>query len=136
MLDSCDDLDFVEVSGGTAESPQVKTPVTKETTLLREGFFLDFASKCSSQLHNLCIMLTGGFRSKEGMNNALAQGVHLLGVARPFCLQPNWPNLMLDGDIDRLIEYDVDKQANTLWHVKQLTLIGLGHKPDLQLTIP
>ena len=136
VLDSSQDIDFVELSGGTAEGPQIKmAAITRESTRLREGFFIEFAEKLCKEINNVGIMLTGGLRSREGMNAALANGVHLVGVGRPFCLQPNWPNLMLNGNIHRTMDYDNHKQENNLWHVKQLHRIGMGLKPDVDLPI-
>ena len=44
------------------------------------------------------IMLTGGFRTRQGMNDALASGaVAVIGLARPITYEPDLPQRLLDG---------------------------------------
>ena len=44
------------------------------------------------------LMVTGGFRSAAGMKDALAGGaVDMIGVARPLCTDPGFPEKILSG---------------------------------------
>ena len=43
-------------------------------------------------------MVTGGFRTVDGMNSALQQGAHLIGLGRPFCVEPDFPLRFLSGE--------------------------------------
>ena len=45
-------------------------------------------------------MVTGGFRSTKGMNDALnANACDVIGIARPFCIDPDIANKILDNII-------------------------------------
>lgn len=69
---------------------------TSARTKAREAFFLSFASTIKSQLPNLPLLVTGGFRSREGMESALAQGdCDLVGTARPAVLNPLHPSSVI-----------------------------------------
>ena len=52
------------------------------------------------------IMLTGGLRSRKGMTSALAEGVDVVGVARPVCINPYAVAQLLDGTTDRLDSWE------------------------------
>jgi 2,4-dienoyl-CoA reductase-like NADH-dependent reductase (Old Yellow Enzyme family) len=43
------------------------------------------------------LMVTGGFRSREGMEAALASGaLDVIGLARPFCTHPDCARELLE----------------------------------------
>jgi len=88
-------VDLLEISGGSYESPVMigatgtgddcdRAP-KKASTVAREAYFLDFARALRQNLR-IPIMLTGGLRSREGMQGALDEGVDVIGVARPVCV--------------------------------------------------
>ena len=102
-------IDFIEISGGTYEAPvmsgAVKVP-QRASTLAREAYFLDFAEKIRSSV-KVPLMLTGGFRSLAGMNQAIQTGaVDLIGLAR------------LLGVME------------ILWYARQLKRIATGGNPQ------
>ncbi|KAJ0301059.1 hypothetical protein Brms1b_012592 [Colletotrichum noveboracense] len=92
-------LDFLEVSGGSFENPTFSTGVgdaantgAKASTLAREAFFLDFSTAIRKALSTVPLLLTGGFRSRKGMEAALKGGCcDLVGLARPSVLDPLLP---------------------------------------------
>ena len=93
-------IDFIEISGGTYEAPAmsgaVKVP-QRASTLAREAYFLDFAEKIRSSV-KVPLMLTGGFRSLAGMNEAIQTGaVDLIGLARLLAIEPDAPKSLLAG---------------------------------------
>jgi len=46
-------------------------------------------------------MVTGGFRSRELMQEALANNeLDMIGIARPLCIDPNVPNKLINGEMD------------------------------------
>lgn len=103
-------VDLLEISGGSYESPAMIgekggavdiEPPKKASTLAREAYFLDFARALRSRL-KMPIMLTGGLRTREGMQSALDEGVDMLGVARPVCVDPACVKPLLSGEIDAL----------------------------------
>jgi 2,4-dienoyl-CoA reductase-like NADH-dependent reductase (Old Yellow Enzyme family) len=99
-------VDLLEVSGGTYEQLEffkgLPESEVRDSTREREAVFLEYA-KSIKAVARMPIMVTGGFRTLAGMEAALAGGhTDMLGVARPFCLDPEFPNRMFAGQMDRL----------------------------------
>lgn len=93
-------IDLLEVSGGTYSSAAMLgvDPTVRESTRKREAYFLDYALKVRSAHPQLPLMLTGGFRSAEAMNEAVATGgIDIVGLGRPLTLEPDIPGALLDG---------------------------------------
>jgi 2,4-dienoyl-CoA reductase-like NADH-dependent reductase (Old Yellow Enzyme family) len=93
-------IDLLEISGGTYSSAAMLgvDPSLKESTRRREAYFLDYAERVRAELPDLPLMLTGGFRSVESMNDAIASGaVDLVGLGRPLAVEPDVPGQLLDG---------------------------------------
>ena len=93
-------VDFIEISGGNFEAPaSYQHAPRSKSTVAREAYFLDYARDIKAALH-IPIMVTGGFRSRDVMNRALASdGTDLIGMARPFVIDPAFPSKLLDGSI-------------------------------------
>lgn len=50
----------------------------------------------------LPLMVTGGFRTRAGMSDALASGAtDLIGIARPLVVEPDLPRRLLSGDAEQ-----------------------------------
>jgi 2,4-dienoyl-CoA reductase-like NADH-dependent reductase (Old Yellow Enzyme family) len=106
-------LDFIELSGGTYEQPQLlghhgdlssADLPKRQSTLLREAYFVNYASQIRS-ISKHPIMVTGGFEHPAAMEAAL-EDVQLIGVARPFCVMPDWPNRLKEGHLQTLPRYE------------------------------
>lgn len=68
-----------------------------QDTELREGLFLDFTTETRKRFPNLILLLTGGFRTRKGIEAALKGGVcDLVGIGRPAVLNPDFPRLIMD----------------------------------------
>ena len=98
-------IDLLEISGGTYEQleffQQSDTQV-RASTQKREAYFLEYA-QAIKKVATMPVMVTGGFRTVEGMENALSNGqTDAIGIARPFCLNPNFPNEMFNGNLSAL----------------------------------
>ncbi len=53
------------------------------------------------------LMVTGGFRSRTGMEAALASGdTDMIGIARPFCTHPDVARRLLQREIDTLPAFE------------------------------
>jgi 2,4-dienoyl-CoA reductase-like NADH-dependent reductase (Old Yellow Enzyme family) len=93
-------VDMIEISGGTYEAPVmagVTTEPVKESTRRREAYFLEFAEKARSATKTP-LMVTGGFRSVAGMNDAIVSGaVDFVGLARLLAIEPDAPKRLLAG---------------------------------------
>lgn len=134
-------IDLIEISGGTYERSAMMGS-EKASTRQREAYFMDYIVK-ARQRTTIPLMLTGGFRSREAMNEALAGGeVDIIGMARPFALFPELARQLIREEvastqmpviktglqmIDKLGFLDV------VWYSAQLDRIGRGKlpKPDL-----
>ncbi|OKL58632.1 hypothetical protein UA08_06122 [Talaromyces atroroseus] len=100
-------IDFVEISGGTYEDPQMMQAAVQPQgeksshTLAREAFFLEFASVIRNEVPNISLLLTGGFRTRKGIAGAIKDDAcDMAGIARPAALQPSLPNsVILNGKV-------------------------------------
>jgi 2,4-dienoyl-CoA reductase-like NADH-dependent reductase (Old Yellow Enzyme family) len=93
-------IDLLEVSGGTYASAAMLgvDPSLKDSTRRREAYFLAFAEQVRAELPDLPLMVTGGFRTVEGMADALTDGgIDLVGLGRPLTVEPDVPGRLLDG---------------------------------------
>ncbi|KAG5920412.1 hypothetical protein E4U42_006203 [Claviceps africana] len=89
-------IDFLEISGGSYEDPVMMTGQTNEKvsarTLAREAFFLEFAQAIRGRFDGVPLMLTGGFRTRKGMEAAIRDGdCDIIGIGRPAVLNPWLP---------------------------------------------
>ena len=63
----------------------------------KEAYFLDFAEKYGNSIKTP-LVVTGGFRSLEGMAAAISSGaVDFVGIARALAVEPDLPNRLLSG---------------------------------------
>ena len=93
-------IDMLEVSGGTYSSAAMLgvDSTVRESTRQREAYFLDYALRVRAAHPELPLMLTGGFRTAEAMNDAVASGgIDIVGLGRPLTLEPEIPGALLDG---------------------------------------
>lgn len=99
-------IDLLEISGGTYEQVEFfkQTPDSeiRDSTRQREAMFLEYATSIK-RVARVPLMVTGGFRTRAGMEAALqAQQTDMIGIARPFCVDPDFPKKMLAGQLDML----------------------------------
>lgn len=91
-------IDLVEISGGNYESPAMTGARQRESTKKREAYFLQFAETVRKRV-DVPLAVTGGFRTAEGMAQAVASGaVDVVGLARPLALEPDLPRRILAGE--------------------------------------
>jgi 2,4-dienoyl-CoA reductase-like NADH-dependent reductase (Old Yellow Enzyme family) len=106
-------VDCLELSGGTYEQPAMMdmeglTPreePKQSSTRQREAYFVTLA-KALMAAKTPPLMVTGGFRSLNAMEDALASGIALVGVGRPLCAQPDCVAELLDGHIEELPRFE------------------------------
>jgi len=134
-------LDLLEVSGGTYEQPRLigfegrskdAMPV-RPSTRAREAYFLEYAAAIR-QVAGMPLMVTGGFRTRKGMEDALtpspesgrgeepspelrstsaaearevkAGDCDVVGLGRPLCWQPDFPRRVLARESDGIGNLD------------------------------
>ncbi|MFI0447818.1 NADH:flavin oxidoreductase/NADH oxidase family protein [Actinomadura sp. 6N118] len=139
-------VDLLEISGGTYESPalltgDVQASPVRASTQAREAYFLDFAQRVRA-LTSVPLMLTGGFRTRAAMEEAISGGaVDLIGLGRPMALEPDLPARLLDGDgmtsgvtsgvVPRRVGIRrLDGMSELAWHTEQLWRMAGGRDPD------
>jgi 2,4-dienoyl-CoA reductase-like NADH-dependent reductase (Old Yellow Enzyme family) len=99
-------VDLIEISGGTYEQPRllgvegmeaVEEQHVKQSTLMREAYFVDFALAMQEKV-SIPLMVTGGFRRRDAMEQAIASGgADLVGLGRPMCVVTDAPRQLLEG---------------------------------------
>lgn len=140
-------IDLIEISGGTYESPAMighsKAQPKRDSTRQREAYFLQYAEQVRGRVRTP-LVVTGGFRSAAGMQDALDSGAcDLIGVARPMAIDPDLPNHVLADPnyridlrplttgirgIDRLAMLDIT------WYEHQLARMARGRAPKAELS--
>ena len=108
-------VDLLEVSGGSYEQPAMMDMdgmearhegAKRESTRRREAYFLEFAEAVRAR-SDVPLMVTGGFRSRAGMDEALAEGAcDVVGLARPLCVEPDLPRRLLSGEASSVPSYE------------------------------
>lgn len=136
-------IDFIETSGGNYESPAMLAE--KSSTRQREAFFLDYAEK-ARKISQVPLIITGGFRSEQAMNDALKSGnLDLIGIDRPLALMPDLPNQIQNGTYKTLTTNRIktgfaplDKKVGAVlemdWYMSQMRLIGENKSPNPKLS--
>lgn len=139
-------VDLVEVSGGTYEKAAMMGVTQKkqaESTMKREAYFSEFAAKIRDHI-KVPLMLTGGFRTKEGMQAALDRGdVDLVGLGRPFSAFPKVAKELLNGSRTEchlpdtstgISKLDKMGAVDLTWHAMQIRNMGTGQEPNLKMS--
>jgi 2,4-dienoyl-CoA reductase-like NADH-dependent reductase (Old Yellow Enzyme family) len=138
-------IDLLEISGGSYEKPAMmgseasKAPA-RASTRAREAFFLEYAESMRKAVE-LPLMVTGGFRSRTAMNDALAAGAtDVVGLGRPLAVEPDLPGQLVTGRAQAAAAHEVGVGVRLLddvlqmeWYQQQLTRMAAGLEPDPQL---
>ena len=127
-------VQLIEVSGGTYENAAMMSGTPKRaSTAAREAYFLEFAERFAREL-TVPIMLSGGFRTRQGMLEALRGGaVDLIGLARPLAHEPDLARRLLAGTAEASLvrrhtvgHRVIDDLLDGLWHQQQMARLGRG----------
>ena len=110
-------VDIIEISGGTYEQPKLigiddltinpkRSEQRKESTIAREAYFLEYAQDIRKAV-SLPLMVTGGFRTREGIEDALQSDVcQIVGIGRPLCADPYCVKKMIAGELEILPSFE------------------------------
>ena len=110
-------VDIIEISGGTYEQPKLigvddltinpeRSEQRKESTIAREAYFLEYAKDIRKAV-SLPLMVTGGFRTKKGIEDALQSNIcQIVGIGRPLCADPYCVKKMIAGDLEKLPSFE------------------------------
>ena len=157
-------IDLLELSGGTNEhlkyfaadawdEDEDEGVEVRKSTKARESYFIDYAAEIKKTA-KMPIMVTGGFRSRVAMVEALESGyTDFIGVGRPFCSEPDVAKYIIDGACAGFTPYENDlKLGNGFWghnspwmfirtlnvwgtagwFFTQIARLGEGRDPDLR----
>lgn len=156
-------IDLLEISGGSYEQPRLLDfqgdPDTyveprRESTREREAYFLEYAAAIQ-QSARVPLMITGGFRSRDAMLEALDSGdLDVIGLARPLCVEPDLPAKLIEGTIESAPSYEksillrgrwtgpaspltlfktINVQGEMGWFYQQIVNLAEDREPDRSL---
>ncbi|MEZ6187191.1 MAG: NADH:flavin oxidoreductase/NADH oxidase family protein [Planctomycetota bacterium] len=134
-------VDLIEVSGGTYEKVAMWEGTQQASTRKREAYFLEFAER-ARRVTEVPLMLTGGFRSRAGMAEALASGaVDVIGLARPLAAEPDLPRRLLAREAEAALPIRISvgvRKLNALaeasWYQLQIQRMSRGEDPRPELS--
>lgn len=108
---------------GTADAPEKSA-----RTQARESFFLEFAKAIRGKFPDVPLIVTGGFRTRQGMEAAVAGGdCEMVGVGRPACLNPALPkNFLFNPEVKDQDAKLYAKRIEPPWLVKKLGFHAIG----------
>jgi 2,4-dienoyl-CoA reductase-like NADH-dependent reductase (Old Yellow Enzyme family) len=98
-----------EAEVGSADSVGLgsSTAAQATSTATREAYFLRYAVQVQAALTTLPLMVTGGWRTAECMNAAVASGqCAVIGIGRPLCADPAASAKLLSGELSVLPCYE------------------------------
>ncbi len=142
-------LDLIEISGGSYESPAMMGKSQSASTREREAYFLEYAQTVRSLAGNIPLAVTGGFRSRSAMVDAISSGsCDVIGLGRPTVTTPDAASAILESRQSRLDDHAIevglrgplgfitdlkaiDGALDLQWHTDQLHRLGDGKDPDL-----
>jgi 2,4-dienoyl-CoA reductase-like NADH-dependent reductase (Old Yellow Enzyme family) len=159
-------VDLLEISGGTYEQPrmfehegmaQTAERPQRESTRRREAYFLEYAAAIQARAR-LPLMVTGGFRSRAAMAEALAaEETDVIGIARPLCVVPDLPRRLIAGEVEAAESYEhrlrfgpgkllgpaspvklfklFNVQGEVAWFYRQILRLADGGEPDEGLSL-
>jgi 2,4-dienoyl-CoA reductase-like NADH-dependent reductase (Old Yellow Enzyme family) len=158
-------IDLLEISGGNYEQPKMagldgvdaaSGEKLRESTRAREAYFMSYA-EAISRVAKMPLMVTGGFRTRTGMEEALSGGAcQVIGIGRPLCGDPLSAKRVLTGEADSLPSYEsrlrigpgwlgpnspitllkmINGWGAQGWYCLQLLRMGNGQDPDLRMGV-
>lgn len=89
-----------------------------DRTKAREAFFLEFARTIRDTIPDVPLMVTGGFRTRRGIENAISRGdCDMAGLARPAVMNPALPReIILNPKIsDDDAKFPIHKIQQSPW---------------------
>ena len=122
-------FDYVELNGGTYEDLAFQH--RRDSTRLREAFFLDFAELIAPSLMQTKSYMTGGFKTVGAMVDAL-NTVDGIGLGRPACHEFLLPAQILSQRVFGAIKPRLDEDNFGLTvgvATKQMERVGKGQEP-------
>jgi 2,4-dienoyl-CoA reductase-like NADH-dependent reductase (Old Yellow Enzyme family) len=142
--------DLLEISGGNYEAPAM-LGFEADGSVIRSAHESPFwqGAEAVSGATSVPVMLTGGFRTRAGVDQALESGVaDMVGVGRPLAVRPELAGEFLRGETDvldrpapritgpALVQRLSSAAANSGWHRLQMKQTSRGEPAKLELSAP
>jgi len=128
-------VDLVELSGGSYESPAMQGNTADGSSLDREAYFLEFAKEIAKQA-SMPIMTTGGIVRLPVAQKVLDEGVDMVGIGRALAFTPDLAELWKTSPEAKAILPHVKWKDKTLAAIatmaitkRQLQRMGKGKAP-------
>lgn len=121
MLNS-EQVDLVELSGGSYESPAMQGRTADGRTLAREAYFLEFARDLA-QVAAMPLMTTGGIARRAIAEGALQGGVAIVGIATALAAVPDLPRAWQAGHEPAAAMPAVDWKDKALVSLARMALV-------------
>ncbi|SFB17639.1 2,4-dienoyl-CoA reductase [Collimonas sp. OK607] len=115
-------VDLVELSGGSYESPAMQGRTADGRTLAREAYFLEFAKELAAVAH-MPVMTTGGISRKAVAEQVLASGVAVAGMATALAIVPDLPAQWLAGGDQTARSQQVEWKDQVMAAVARMALV-------------
>ena len=147
-------IDLLEITGGNYEELPWLEDV-KPSTKRREGYFLDYAKRMQA-VATMPLMITGGMRTRAGMEEALRTGgMDVIGLGRPMCVDTDICKRLLAGQAESAVSYEgalpvdplviaagatpaeakaLEMWTNLVWFFVQIWRLGDGLEPKRDMT--
>jgi 2,4-dienoyl-CoA reductase-like NADH-dependent reductase (Old Yellow Enzyme family) len=93
---NAEQVDLVELSGGSYESPAMQGRTADGRTLAREAYFLEFARDLA-QVAAMPLMTTGGIARRTIAEQVLHSGIAIVGIATAMAAVPDLPRAWQAG---------------------------------------
>jgi 2,4-dienoyl-CoA reductase-like NADH-dependent reductase (Old Yellow Enzyme family) len=90
-------VDFLELSGGSYESPAMQGRTADGRTLAREAYFLEFAQALAG-VARMPLMTTGGITRQPVAEQVVASGVAMVGLGTALAMTPDLPRRWQAGE--------------------------------------
>jgi len=130
-------VDLVELSGGSYESPAMQGNTADGRTLKREAYFLQFAKEIA-KVAPMPIMTTGGIIRLPVAQEVIDEGVSVVGIGRALAFSPALPNLWKTAPEVKAVLPEVKWKDKTISAIatmaitkRQLQRMGKGKAPKL-----
>lgn len=115
-------VDLIELSGGSYESPAMQGRTADGRTLAREAYFLEFA-KALAAVARMPVMTTGGITRPAIAEQVLASGVAVVGIATALSVAPDLPKQWRAGKALNAAPAPVNWKDKTLSSIATMALV-------------
>ncbi|KAL3595335.1 hypothetical protein FPOAC2_09661 [Fusarium poae] len=129
-------VDYLHISGGTFEKPAMflgsSLGKVEEKSGRMQPYFQTFSRLLKSHFPSMPIIVTGGFRDRSSIENALVSGdTDMVGIARPAAVNPHLAqSTILNQEVDDKSATFHHRKVEAPWIVRQVGVTALNVHMD------